>query len=74
MLYVLNFSLLYVSTQGRISENSGAAITYRDTSVVALSNCRMERNGVNAILKDECRGQSKEDEVMKESAPALILS
>jgi hypothetical protein len=34
----------------------------------------MDRNGVDAIINDEYRGQSKEDEVMEDSAPALILS
>eukprot|EP00985_Skeletonema_marinoi_P003962 scaffold1738_cov198-Skeletonema_marinoi.AAC.5 len=58
---------------GCICENSGAAITCRDESVVALNNCILERNGVDAIIKDEHASQSKEDEVMAESAAALIL-
>ncbi len=42
--------------------------------MVALSNCRMERNGVDAIIKDEYEVHSKEDDVMTDSTPALILS
>lgn len=64
---------LCILTQGCICENSGAAITCRDESVVALNNCILERNGVDAIIKDERASQSKEDEVMAESAAALIL-
>ena len=63
----------FIFAQGCICENFGAAITCRDESVVALSNCIMKRNGVDAIIKDERASQSKEDEVMAESAAALIL-
>ena len=60
--------LLHHDTQGRVCENSGAAITCRDKSVVALSSCIMERNGVDAILKDENVAQTES------STAALILS
>ena len=67
--------LLHHDTQGRVCENSGAAITCRDKSVVALSGCIMERNGVDAILKDEneCKGQLTEVQT-EPSTAALILS
>ena len=63
--------------QGSICENSGAAITCRDDSMVELtSNCTMERNGIDAIIKDEYNHveQSKEEEVQAKTAAALILS
>ncbi len=43
--------------------------------MVVLSNCTMERNGVDAIIKDEYEHveQSKE-EVQAKSVAALILS
>ena len=66
-------SFAYHDTQGRVCDNSGAAITCRDKAVVALSSCIMERNGVDAILKDEneCKGQLTE--VHTESSTAAVI-
>ncbi len=60
--------------QSYVSDNSGPAITCSDTASVALTNSRMTRNGVDAILNQESMNKSKEDEVMSESTPALIVS
>ena len=68
--FIFSTALHLVShdTQGRVCDNSGAAITCRDKSVVALSGCIMERNGVDAILKDENLAQTES------STAALIPS
>lgn len=73
--FILSTLTLYL--QGSICENSGAAITCRDDSMVELiSNCTLERNGVDAIIGDEYKHveQSKEEEVQVKSPAALILS
>ena len=60
--------------QSYVTDNSGPAITCSDTASVALTNSRMSRNGVDAILKQESVSKTKEDEVMSESTPTLIVS
>ena len=60
--------------QSYVSDNSGPAITCSDTASVALTNSKMARNGVDAILKQEGSYQTKEDEVMAELTTALIVS
>ena len=60
--------------QSHVTDNSGTAITCSETSSVALNNSRMERNGIDAILKQERSDQTKEDVVMAETTPALIVS